>query len=281
MSTPLFDAMHEIGERLEKARNILVCLDFDGTLAPLVDDPARVSLSPHIRRVLTALGDCPRVSLAILSGRERADLQNRVNIPGAVYAGNHGLEISGPGFLFLEPTAVERAELLREFTKTLKKQVSQIDGVFVEDKGLTITVHYRQAPNGAVDNVRRVVHSALAGSSHPFLLTTGDKIYEIRPRVYWNKGNAVEWIKERLQKADALIIYLGDDVTDEDAFAALQEGITIKVGESTETAAHYHLQDLLEVRKFLDWLFHLLCEEDKSRGMIGSSGETAMHAGPA
>jgi trehalose 6-phosphate phosphatase len=129
-----------------------------------------------------------------------------------------------------------------------------IAGARVEDKGLTVSVHYRQVADAAVEDVRRAVHAVLAGSNHPFQLTSGDKVYEIRPRVYWNKGTAVEWIQEQLDQPGAQAIYVGDDTTDEDAFAALPEGITIKVGSALETAAQFRLQDPAEVCHFLEWL---------------------------
>jgi len=257
MSRPLFDAISEIGGRIERTPELLVCLDFDGTLTPLQDEPAQVSLAPHMQRALRALTGQRGLYLAVISGRERADLQSRLRLPGLIYAGNHGLEISGEGILFIEPTAAGCSDLIKKLAGELGRKLQAVAGAIVEDKGLTLSIHYRQVADGDVEEVRRLVHAALAGTDHPFQLTTGNKVYDIRPRVYWNKGSAVGWIKEQLGKPDILVVYVGDDVTDEDAFAALPDGITVKVGEPGETVAQYHLENQAEVRKFLEWLADL------------------------
>src|SRR5260370_36096691 len=114
MSRPLFDSMTEVGGRVERAPELLICLDFDGTLTPLQDEPAQVSLTPHMQRALRSLTGQPGLFLAIISGRERADLQGRVRMPGLIYAGNHGLEISGAGILFVEPTAAGSSDRIKK-----------------------------------------------------------------------------------------------------------------------------------------------------------------------
>jgi trehalose-phosphatase len=258
MSQPLFDAVREVGERIVEEPHLLLCLDFDGTLTHHVDDPSQAQLSPQMERALLALGEHEDVTVAIIGGRDRADLQARVGIPGLIFVGNHGLEISGPGQLFIERTAAEHTEAVKKLAQELTTRLQAIPGCSVEDKGLTVAVHHRQVPTEAWDEVRRLVHGVLAGASHPFVLTAGEEAYEIRPRVYWHKGSAVGWIMDQLGKPDPLPIYLGDDVTDEDAFKALADGITIKVGGSPETAAHYCLEGPAEVRKFLEWLHDLL-----------------------
>jgi trehalose 6-phosphate phosphatase len=255
MVRPLFDDIDKVASRIAQAPHVILFLDFDGTLAVIAEEPALAGLSPHMDRVLRSLAENPHVSLAVISGRERADLQNRIRIPGLIYAGNHGLEINGHGFIFVEPTAAQCADAIKEIAAEIARRVHDIEGALVEDKGLTLSVHYRIVPDDRVDDVRKAVHAVLASSNHPFQLITGDKAYEIRPRTYWNKGTAIEWIRQQLDKPGALAIYIGDDTTDKDAFAALPDGITIKVGNSPgETAAQYLLEDPAEVRKFLEWL---------------------------
>jgi trehalose-phosphatase len=255
MSQPLFDAQQEVGARLRLAPRWLLCLDFDGTLAEFVGEPDEARLSPQTERALRALAERESVFLAIVSGRDRADLQRRVGISGLIYAGNHGLDISGPGFLFVEPTAASRVDELHKLARVLASRLQGIEGAIVEDKGLTVSIHYRMVPEPACEEVRRVVHAILAGANHPFVLVAGEKVHEIRPRVSWTKGSAVAWIRDRLGKPEPLPIYVGDDATDEDAFAALrQDGIAVKVRPGGETAARYTLDDPAEVRKFLEWL---------------------------
>src|SRR5262245_42630073 len=143
MIRPLFDAASEIGAAIGRAPHLLLCLDFDGTLTPLVDDPADVHLAPHMERALRSLAQHERVSLALISGRNRNELQGHVGMPDVIYAGNHGLEISGPGFVFIEPEAAAQTDALKRLAKALAKDVEAIDGAFLEDKGLTLSVHYR------------------------------------------------------------------------------------------------------------------------------------------
>jgi trehalose 6-phosphate phosphatase len=258
MSQPLFDAMHEVGDRILAAPHLLVGVDYDGTLTHFVANPMGAVLSTQMQRVLLSLAENEAVSLAIFSGRDRADLQTHVDIPGVIYVGNHGLDISGPGFLFVEPGAVARTETLKELAAELERKLKPIAGAVVEYKGVTVSVHYRQAAAEDADEVRRLVHATLAGAIHPFMLTQGEKVFEIRPRVYWNKGTALNWIREHIGKPEALPIYVGDSATDEDVFTAIPEGITIKVRPAADTAARYSLESPPEVRKFLEWVDEIL-----------------------
>src|SRR5262249_35845534 len=125
----------------------------------------------------------------------------------------------------------------------------------VEDKGLTLAVHYRRAPPARRDEVRHIVET---GVGDPFGWKAGAMVYDIRPRVEWNKGAAINWMKNHLNKPQALVFFVGDDATDEEGFAALPEGITVKVGPPSPTAARYSLADPAEVQRFLQWLLDLV-----------------------
>src|SRR5262249_29090311 len=164
--------------------------DFDGTLTPIAPHPDMVQLPRPRAAILQALRAHPQVSMMIISGRERTDLQNRVGVPGLIYAGNHGLEISGPGFVFVEPTAVKCRSALQALAAELVQRVAAMPGVFVEDKGLTLSIHYRQAPPDSAETIRQTVHGTLANARHPFQLTAGSMVFDVRPRVAWSKGTA-------------------------------------------------------------------------------------------
>jgi trehalose 6-phosphate phosphatase len=246
--------LEELASRLQAAPALALFLDFDGTLVPFTDDPGRARLPPVLQQALLALSAGANHIVAVVSGRERTDLQTCVGLPGLTYAGNHGLEISGPGFIFIEPTAVSYREELQKLANALVPRVSAVEGARVEDKGLTVSIHWRKVAPDKAEELRRLVHGALENTKHPFVLLTGEKVYDIRPRVYWHKGDAVKWIRQRLEKEDALTIYLGDDATDEDAFAALPDAVTVKVGEPAETAAAYFVRSPEEVQRFLEWL---------------------------
>jgi trehalose 6-phosphate phosphatase len=254
MCTMLFDAMDDVRSHIIEARHIFLGLDFDGTLTPLKPNPQWPRLSPPFDNALRTLAVDPAVSVAILTGRERADLQERVGIPGLIYGGNHGLEISGPGFVFIEPTAARYSSELKELAATLSAKLKAIPGALVENKGLTLSVHYRQVAESEQEKVGQIVRASLANKEHPFHLTMGAMVYEIRPRAYWSNGNAARWIMEKLAQPQALPIYMGDDLSDEEAFIILEDGITVRVGEPGETKAKYCLPGPVEVWKFLDWL---------------------------
>jgi trehalose 6-phosphate phosphatase len=252
------DCFDELRSKVRAAPALALFLDFDGTLVPLSDDPNRVTMPGPLRRILEELSSRKDCVVAIVSGRERADLQTRIAIPGLIYVGNHGLEISGPGFIFVEALAIGYREPIQKLAESLTPRIKPFEGAWVEDKGLTISVHWRRVAPTRAEELRRAIHSALESTSHPFLLTTGEKVYDIRPRVYWHKGEAVNWILEHYGRKDALPFYLGDDTTDEDAFVALPDAVTVKVGDAADTAANYYLRSPEEVGLFLEWLVHLV-----------------------
>ncbi len=254
MTQPLFDRLPEIAAKVEAAGDLLVFLDFDGTLAPVVSDPAMAFIPPQTLRALKNLAAIEKVSLAIISGRALQDLKARVGMPNLIYAGNHGLEISGPGVYFIQPDAGKRVQALSELLRDLQSRLQNIPGVQVENKVLTASVHYRRAPADKLREIHQVTNLAVTGSGGLFQMTPGLQVYEIRPRVSWHKGKAVGWIKEALSKGDALSVYVGDDATDEDAFLALPEGITVSVGSARRTSARYYLEDQGALQAFLGWL---------------------------
>jgi trehalose-phosphatase len=259
MSRRLFDALPELSERLASARQILLIVDFQGALIPIPDLPDEARLPAKPRDLLRALVKCSGITVAIISGREREDLSARVDVPGATLISNHGLEISGPGMSFEEPTAAQFSDVISRMAADFVNRLQDIPGAVVERKGLSLTIQYRLVPEERREELRRTVHSALANASHPFLLRESGRLtYEVRPRAYWNKGSAVTWMLEHLGGERPLAIYVGDDNTDEDAFAVLSDGITVKVGEPSGTAAQYHVESPREVHEFLAWVLERL-----------------------
>lgn len=254
MICPLADALGELADRISQAPRVLLCLDFDGTLAPIVEHPGLASLSQETRQAVLALAQDERFIVAIISGRDRTDLQSRVRISDVFYAGNHGLEISGPGCLFVELTAAGHTELLHCVAEDLSRNLQRVRSAFVEDKGLTLSVHFRQVAGAQHEEVRRIVLTTLASWGPHFVMTSGHMVFEIRPRTCWNKASAVDWIKQQLGKEDIQVIFIGDDVTDENAFAALTDEITIRVGSPLDTQAQFWVEDTEDVREFLEWL---------------------------
>ena len=254
---PLWEHLPEIASALRAAPEILLFLDFDGTLAPIVEDPSLASMPAATRQALARLASDPRFSLAIISGRALSDLRLRVDLENLIYAGNHGLEISGNGVEFIEPTAAEHLKALGELSRHLRARLHDIPGVEVENKILSASVHFRRAPAGSLPEIRQIVNDAVIFDGNPFHVTEGRKVLEIRPSVDWDKGMAVRWIQQSSAHPHALPIYIGDDSTDEDAFLALPQGITVSVGKCRETSAQYFLERQELVPEFLLWLSEL------------------------
>ena len=212
--------------------------------------------------------DCPRgrgrlwrgspdertVRSRVVSGRALEDIHDRVGIDGLIYAGNHGLEISGGGLRFDETTAVARKHDIEILVCVLAVRLRHIAGVHVETKGLTASVHYRRVHPADWGEVERVVRATIPDDHPNFLVTAGQMVWEVRPRVDWNKGTAVRWIREQLGLREAVTFYLGDDRTDEDAFAEVGRFVTARVGNPRPTRAGYRIADTEEVAEFLLWL---------------------------
>jgi trehalose 6-phosphate phosphatase len=254
MARLLLENLEEVRSRIRAAGRVLLCLDYDGTLTPLVDRPEQASLSPAVRKALTKLHRPPRVHVAVVSGRCLADVKERVGLADLIYAGNHGLEIHGPSLRFVEPTAAARRAALHRLSQKLQRQLAQVPGLLVEPKGLTTSVHYRQVAPERVPDAERLLQAAVENLQHDFVITTGAMVWEVRPNVAWHKGSAVVWLREQPGFLDALTVFAGDDRTDEDAFASLPDQLTVKVGATPATNARYWLHDWTQVRYFLEWL---------------------------
>jgi trehalose 6-phosphate phosphatase len=260
----LFTSWPRILQDIRNARHVLLLSDFDGTLTPIVEHPEMAVLSPKISRLLHILNSKHHVTVGIISGRALADLKHKVNIDGLIYAGNHGLEIEGPGISFTNPVAEELRPILRVIHYVLTKTLSQVKGVLVENKGLSLSVHYRMVDKKNVQDVDNLVKKIVgtAEINGKAKLTSGKKVYEVRPGVDWDKGTAIKLLMKRYGKggwkSGLLPVYLGDDSTDEDAFKVIEaygRGVSVFVGdENKKSKARYYLKSHEEVGQFLEKL---------------------------
>ncbi len=258
----LFKDWANIARRFKAADHVLLLLDYDGTLTPIVDKPELAVLAYDTRKLLQKLTKNRHYTVGIISGRALSDLKSIVGLDDLIYAGNHGLEIEGFGSSFLEPVAVEMQPFIDMLHKALSVTMKGIRGVFVENKGLTLSVHYRmaEAKEEKVKDAFRKVTEPLHVTGR-IRITEGKKVYEIRPPVDWNKGKAVAWLMAKLKdisrKQNILPVYLGDDLTDEDAFKVIDKmnGISIVIGEDNiSSVAQYYLKTSQEVADFLKML---------------------------
>ncbi|WP_037374213.1 trehalose-phosphatase [Salinimicrobium xinjiangense] len=228
----------------------LLFLDFDGTLAPIVEHHADAAISEEMRELVKRLAEIYPV--AVISGRGMADVKKRLKLPGIYYAGSHGYEISGPNGFFRENEEAQKVlPFFNEIEPLMREKLKEIEGVDFERKKFTLAIHYRQVKPEQEQEVRKTVsnvlkdYSELAGAG-------GKKVIEIRPNIDWHKGKAVEFLKSVIsEEEEPFSIYVGDDVTDEDAFREVEHGLGILVGEhSQNTYADYSLQDLEDVKIF-------------------------------
>ena len=229
-------------------------LDYDGTLTPIVDRPEQATLSDRMRATLARLARVCKT--AVVSGRSLEDVRNLVDLPGLYYAGNHGLQISGPDETEIKhEKGREYLGLIETACEKLEARLGDIEGILIENKEFSLSVHYRLVEENKVPAIEEVVDE-LVKSEDGLRKHSGKKVFEIRPRIDWDKGKAVLWLLDVLELDEAVPLYIGDDVTDEDAFRALRDrGIGIRVMDGSEPSrARYRLHGSGEVRDFLEKL---------------------------
>lgn len=254
----LFDRWEEVERAL--APGALLLLDYDGTLTPIVERPELAILSPGMRGLLK--GVSRHYTLGVISGRSLADVKELVGLEDIYYAGNHGFEISGPNVEMVKPDAERVRPTLVKLCEELRGKLDNIKGAIVEDKGSTVSVHYRLVAEEEFGHLKNIFEKAVGPhiDSGIVKVTHGKKVFEIRPNVEWDKGKAVIWISGIVDpKGKLRPIYLGDDRTDEDAFSALKEkGITILVSNGPiKSHAKYFVKNVDEVRIFFEKLINL------------------------
>lgn len=246
----------EIEARTRDAALISLFLDFDGTLVPIAGDPTTPRLDPATAATLQQLSIQDGLVTTIISGRAIEDLYARIRLQGLIYAGNHGLEIFGRQFRFVEPVASARREPLDRLCGELAAELAPLRGTIVECKGLTAAVHYRMAADADRPRIQETVYAATARNGGLFRVNPGRKVLDIVPRTDWHKGAAVKWINSHFGGKEVLTVYVGDDTSDEDAFCILPDAVTIKVGNAPATCARYRLPGPPAVHDFLLWLMN-------------------------
>ncbi|XP_010491663.1 PREDICTED: probable trehalose-phosphate phosphatase I isoform X1 [Camelina sativa] len=258
----------EMFERIIEAsggKQIVMFLDYDGTLSPIVDDPDKAFMSSKMRRTVKKLGKC--FPTAIVTGRCIDKVYNFVKLAELYYAGSHGMDIIGPAKGFSRHKRVKQSLLYQpandylpmidEVYKQLLEKTKSTPGVKVENHKFCASVHFRCVDEKRWSELVLQVRSVL--KKFPTLkLTQGRKVFEIRPMIEWDKGKALEFLLESLgfgNSNNVFPVYIGDDRTDEDAFKMLRdrgEGFGILVSKfPKDTDASYSLQDPSEVMDFL------------------------------
>ncbi len=244
-------------------RTPAVFLDYDGVLSPIVDNPSDAVMTDEMRRIVSDLAQ--RASVCVVSGRDRAVVMELMGLDDLVVAGSHGFDIHHPTTgRITHDASTGFEELVEEVTREVTERAEGIGGTLVEPKHASVALHYRGVDPSEHDRVQQIVDDVLAAHPDQLRVTPGKFVHEIQPKIDWNKGRAVEHLLDvlELRGETYLPIYLGDDVTDEDAFNApsiADGGLGVLVidpadAEGRETAAAAVLPDVDAVGAFLDGL---------------------------
>jgi trehalose-phosphatase len=240
----------EIMKRKEKP---VFFFDYDGTLTPIVQRPNLAKLTSSMKNILLQLSK--KYHLALISGRKKEDLIDQVGIPDIFYAGNHGLDINGPGISMTFPLVKKYLPIIENTTHYLDKALSSFPGVILEKKKISVAIHYRMVSKENLPELRSILKNSLKGKLKHIRILKGKKVFEFLPNIEWNKGKAIIWIMNTLGLSwdEHRVFYLGDDTTDEDAFRVLRtRGIGILVSEKTrKSSADFRLSSPEEVKKWI------------------------------
>jgi len=255
LSPPVWSSLCK---RLSRASRVLLALDFDGTLAPIVEDPDQAVMSPRTHALLSALVEKSNYRIAIVSGRALADVKRRIGIAGLIYCGNYGLEVEIEGRLWTPPGVEAASDAIQEAGKALAEKLGSLHSVVLENKGLSISVHYRLAPADVQQTCLRLCGKALT----PFVarrkvkVVQGKEVLEVQPALPWDKGACLQHLAKLTFSGDhrpGVCVFLGDDTFDEPAFRAVRDigGIGIVIGEKANSAATFFLPSVSSVESFL------------------------------
>ena len=251
----IFSHWPKIKKLVRKNKYIFLLTDYDGTLTKIVSRPKNAKLDKRSRNVLKSLSKKEDFYIGVISGRSLKDVREWVGLNNIYYAGNHGLEIKGPGINFIHPLCRDFKPYLINVKRKLLSETKDIKGAFVEEKGASLSLHYRLVRGCDIIRLKHILDKICAPyiKKKKLVLSSGKKIWELKPPIKWNKGNAVGKIL-KVSGKKGLAIYMGDDLTDEDAFSFLKNknALNIFVGKKNNfSKAGYFLKSPSDVRKFL------------------------------
>jgi trehalose 6-phosphate synthase/phosphatase len=257
-SPELDEVTARISPWLAERPRIALCLDYDGTITPIVERPEEARLSSVARLALRAASRAPGIDVAVVSGRALDDVRDRVNLPNVTYVGNHGFEIEGPTLHFRHEAADRVHVAMQAAGEALRRL--EIPGAHVELKGPTLAFHYRGVPEQDRDDAVQKARALLR--RRRMRVVEGKLVLEGRPAVDWHKGHAVLWLLGQRYGGDwpshVRAVFIGDDTTDEDVFRSLRGiGRSICVGSFVPHAnaqADYRLPDPDAVIELIRWL---------------------------
>ena len=247
----------QIERRVRNSNHLFLFLDYDGTLVGIRSTPHLAVPSDRLRLLLKRLRNLRSTTLGVITGRSLADIKSLLKLTGIVVAANHGFEMIADGKNWIHPGVSKRAPDLRSVSTAIRHDLRTTRGVLVEHKGSTLSIHYRNVAPTSVGRLRSVVASAVLPFHESLVLSAGKKVIEIRPNVAWSKGHAVlHFLKHTKRPGTSLVVYCGDDVTDEDAFSMLpKKSVTIRVGKAGRSRARFYVRSVTEMQRMLHLIY--------------------------
>ena len=234
---------------------LLVGCDFDGTLVPFTRRPSQVKISEKMKRILSRLVKKPRVRVAIISGRSLTDVKKKLGLKNVIYCGNHGLEMERGSRVWIHPEARAISQHLKTLSSIIHRGISDFKGAELEDKTFSLSLHYRRMSRaGDVVRLKRLLGRWVSPHRRYVRIVSGKKLFDIRPKLDWNKGHAL------LNLIDSLpgrwsACFVGDDKTDEEAFHTLgRRALTVRVGPALKSKARFLLKNRAYVHNFLEMI---------------------------
>jgi trehalose-phosphatase len=239
----LLASWSSVSRRIAAAPRLALFLDFDGTLVNYAPRPEMVRLLPGTRHMLQRLAHNPRIRLAIISGRRRAEIVQHVGLPRLRYLGSYGWEDSARSTI----SGLDRAALAQA-KRALKVVLNGSKSPWLEDKRFLLAVHFDRATPLARKRMMEMMRAISISSGGRLRIMENIEDSELLPRIFRDKGHAVSAELSRASARAVLPVYFGDNLSDEPAFAALRRGITVRVGRGKRTTrAHYQLRSPAEV----------------------------------
>ena len=251
----IFGDWEKLSERISGPERVFLCVDFDGTITPIRPRPKDAKLNKNIRQLLRKISKNGAFFVGIISGRSLKDIKEKVGLKSLIFAGNHGLEIVYKNKKFIYPQAKRFIPAISKLGRALRKELKAFPEAVLEEKALSLSLHYRLVKGLRLRRLKKLFLrlSAPYLAARKIKRTCGKKVWEVRPPIKWGKGEAVLWLLRRLKSKNILPVYIGDDLTDEDAFRAVNKigGISVLVGRRKGSSAKYYLKSIKDTEKFL------------------------------
>ena len=253
-----FSHLPEIKNQIARSSGVLLMLDFDGTLSPIAPTPKKAVLPPAVKAELKKISSI--LPAIIISGRSLRDIKNKIKIKGLHYAGNHGSEwqIGGKKTNYF-PGAKPARGIVKKIANKLEPLAQNYPGVLLENKNLSISIHYRKIDPLLISKFKKDVEKITKPliKIYHLRILKGKKVTELRPYLNWNKGKFALFVRrlfEKKLKRKLLPLYVGDDITDEDAFSVLKKDITVRVGQIKNSQGRYYIKSPGQIKRFMRWL---------------------------